>query len=162
MQVALDEAQLAIAVGEIPIASVLVAEEEEVGHSQTHVKRLGPIAHGESTLLFDLGFKVYSLPRPITIYTNVEPCLMCLGACINAGIDNIVYGMPATPDGGAWLADTIRKSGIRVPEIIVGVGEIETVALMREFLQQYPSAPAVPYVTDLLRPYDHPDGALSE
>lgn len=155
MIIALEEAKKAMEVGEIPVASVLVAGNYELGRGQTQVKRRGSIAaHGELFALLEAKEKVFTADRPLVIYTTLEPCLMCLGACIQTGVDEVVFGMLARPDGGSRFAEQIRQSGQNVPKITAGILEEEEVQLMREFFTRYPDSPAIPYVRELLAQYD--------
>ena len=78
---------------------------------------------------------------------------MCLGAMMQAGVDTVVYGMDAAPDGGTRIADSIRAEGQKPPEVVQHVLEEQQVALMREFLQRFPSSTSVPYVKAMLAPY---------
>lgn len=154
MRLALEEAKLAMEVGEIPVASVLVGGGMELGRGQTLVKRKESIAaHGELFVLLEAKGKIYSAKRPLEIYTTLEPCVMCLGAAMQTGVDRIIYGMDAAPDGGTRYVNEFRRLGQAAPEIISGVLVEEQVALMREFLKRYPNSPAAPYVRAMLEPY---------
>jgi len=154
MRLALEEAEKAMSFGEIPVATILVANGKEIGRGQTLVVRKGSIvAHGELFTLLEAKGQVWTAERPLVLYTTLEPCLMCLGASMQVGIDTIVYAMDAAPDGGTRFAADIRKGGQTVPEIIPHVLENEAVALMRRFLIKYPKASAVSYVKAMLAIY---------
>lgn len=51
-----------------------------------------------------------------TLYTNLEPCMMCLGAIINCGITSIVFALE-NPDRGACLRASWRDTPIRDPHV---------------------------------------------
>ncbi len=72
---------------------------------------------------------------------------------MQTGVDRIVFAMKAAPDGGARYADDIKKGGQKVPEVIGGVLEDRSVALMRKFLKSHPNSPAIPYVEAMLKSY---------
>lgn len=155
MRLALDEAEKAMSFGEIPVATILVSNGKEIGRGQTSVRRKDSIvAHGELFTLLEAKSKVWTAERPLVMYTTLEPCLMCLGASMQVGIDTIVYGMDAAPDGGTRFAADIRKAGQTVPKIVPHVLENESVSLMRRFLIQYPNSPAVSYVKAMLGIYE--------
>lgn len=154
MRVALQEAEKAMAAGELPIGSVLVANDQEIVRGQTQVSRRGSMAaHGELFALLDANGKLWSAQRPLIIYTSLEPCLMCLGACMQAGVDRVVFGMSAAPDGAARYVEAIHRGGQKVPEVVGGVLENEAVALMRRLPEVHPDHLAIDYVRAMLAAY---------
>jgi|CXWL01.1.fsa_nt_gi tRNA(adenine34) deaminase len=153
MALALDEARAAMEFAEIPVASILVGDNKEIIRGQTQVRRRGSIAaHGELYAILDAKAEVYKY-ESLTIYTTLEPCLMCVGAGMQAGVKRYVFGMKAAPDGAANMTGSLAKSGFEVPDIVGGVLEMEEVALMREFASQFPDSPALPYVDAMLAIY---------
>jgi tRNA(adenine34) deaminase len=154
MQLALTEAEKAMEFAEIPVASILVGGDKEITRSQTMVRRKGSIAaHGELFALLEAKGQIWSADRPLVIYTTLEPCLMCLGACIQAGVDKVVYGMKAAPDGGARFVSDITKGGQTSPEVVGGLMEEKSLDLMKRFLELHPSSPAIPYVKAMIEAY---------
>lgn len=141
---------------ELPIATILVANDKEIGRGVTaNVRENGIIAHGELFVLLNAKRKLFSCERPVVLYTTLEPCIMCLGASIECGIDKIVYGMPALPDGGVCYADKIRGIKENIPEIIGGIMEKEEYELMQHFVKTHDeSSPAWYYVTNMLKDYE--------
>lgn len=153
MRIALEEAENARLAGELPIGGVLVANDQLIGRSQTQVVRRSSLpAHGELLALLEANGKLYSAPRPLVMYTTLEPCIMCLGAMINAEIDEVVIGMKCAPDGGVFLAKSIIKAGIKVPKVTWGILEDECVQAMRRW-DKGPSHPAYGYLQAILKPY---------
>jgi len=155
MQLALEEAEKAMEFGEIPVATILVAGTKELTRSQTMVRRKESItAHGELFALLEAKGQVWSAERPLVIYTTLEPCLMCIGACLQTGVDKIIYGMKAAPDGGARYINDIAKGGQTPPEVTGGLMEEQSIILMRKFLDIHPNSPAIPYVKALINVYE--------
>lgn len=155
MSLALQEAELAMANGEIPVASILVSNGAELSRSQTMVARKGTLAaHGELFALLEANGKLWTAAHPLVIYTNLEPCLMCVGAAMQVGVDEIVFGMRASPDGAARYVEPIKAGGQGAPNIRGGVLEAESVALMRRLPIENPTQGAVEYVKEMLRSYD--------
>ncbi|KAI9269132.1 zinc-binding CMP/dCMP deaminase protein [Phascolomyces articulosus] len=76
-----------------PFGSILV--EDATGKVLLQHGNFGPVFHAESELarVAALNFKPEFL-RKCTLYTSVEPCVMCSGACYWANIGTIVYAMP--------------------------------------------------------------------
>jgi tRNA(adenine34) deaminase len=155
MTLALGEAALALKNGEIPVASILVSAGKELSRSQTMVSRKGTLAaHGELFAILEANGKLWAAEHPLVIYTTLEPCLMCVGAAMQVGVDEIVFGMEAAPDGGARYQEAIAKGGQKPPVVRGGVLEAECVALMRRLPIELPKQPAVDYVRAMLAHYD--------
>src|SRR5882762_2186382 len=86
MQVALAEARVGLAAGEVPVGAVVVLDDVIVGHAHNAPIALGdPTAHAEILALREAARKAgnYRLPRA-TLYATLEPCAMCCGAAIQA------------------------------------------------------------------------------
>jgi len=162
MRIALQEAEQAIANGEIPVAAILVADGQELARAQTQVSRRGSIvAHGEFFALLEAGARVWTAKRPLIIYSTLEPCLMCLGAAMQAEVDEVVYAMDAAPDGGTRFQNDIIRGNQKPPRITRHVLQEESVALMKQLLVVNPGQPAVPYVKAMLAAYQQRIGASS-
>lgn len=141
---------------ELPISTILVANDKEIGRGVTaNVREGGVIAHGELNVLLAAKRQVFSCERPLVLYTTLEPCIMCLGAAIECGVDKIVYAMPALPDGGACYADRMRGIKEKIPEIVGGVLETEEYLLMKKFIKTHNETnPAWYYVNQLVGEYE--------
>lgn len=102
MREALDLADTAASVGEVPVGAVVVVDGQVVGrgHNQP-ISTHDPTAHAEVVALRHAAraLENYRLPGA-TLYVTVEPCLMCLGAAIHARVATIVYGA-SEPRAGA-------------------------------------------------------------
>ena len=154
MSMAIEEAKKAREADELPIGSVLVANDEVLSSGQTSVVRQGTIvAHGELTTLHAAQYKIYTDNRPLILYTTLEPCLMCIGAAMQCGVDIIVYGMRCKPDGAADNIQNIKLPGQKNPEIISGILEVECLEVFRSWSQPK-DHPAYPYVQDILSFYN--------
>ena len=148
---AIEEAKKAMDEEELPIAAILVSGDAELSRSQTQTKRMKSMtAHGELLALLDAGEKVFTSPRPLVIYTTLEPCLMCIGAAMQCQVDKIVYAMPAMPDGGSRFVDDILAKGQKPPEIVGGVLRDEAIELMRQFVKENPQHFGIGYAKALL------------
>ena len=102
MRMALEEAELAAAEGEVPIGAVVVCNGEVVARAHNRRENdLDPSAHAEFTAMVAAS---RALGRwrltGCTVYVTLEPCLMCAGLMVNARVDRCVYGA-ADPKGGA-------------------------------------------------------------
>jgi tRNA(adenine34) deaminase len=103
MQVALAEADLAGAAGDVPVGCVVVdAEGREIGRGHNAREALAdPTAHAEILALRRAAATVggWRLGGS-TAYVTLEPCVMCAGALVHARVERLVYGCD-DPKAGA-------------------------------------------------------------
>jgi tRNA(adenine34) deaminase len=102
MRLALAQAALGRAAGEVPVGAVLVLNGAVVGRGYNQpIGTPDPTAHAEILALREAARACgnYRLPGA-TLYATVEPCLMCVGAIVHARVASVVYGV-ADPKGGA-------------------------------------------------------------
>lgn len=102
MQKALLLARKAESEGEVPVGAVLVLNEEVLAEGWNQpIARKDPTAHAEAVSLREGGkiLENYRLPNT-TLYVTLEPCLMCVGAMIQARISRLVFGA-SDPKAGA-------------------------------------------------------------
>lgn len=102
MRMALEEARLAAAEGEVPIGAVVVHEGEVIAraHNRREVDE-DPSAHAEFAAMLAAARHLgrWRLTG-CTVYVTLEPCLMCAGLMVNARVDRCVFGA-FDPKGGA-------------------------------------------------------------
>jgi tRNA(adenine34) deaminase len=137
MHAALDQARLGLAAGEVPIGAVLVIGDRIVSRAFNQpIAASDPTAHAEVLVLREAAREVgnYRLTEA-TVYVTIEPCLMCVGALVQARVREVVYGA-AEPRTGA-LVSALR--GLDVPGLnhrfAVTGGVLETEC--RDILQQF-------------------------
>ena len=102
MGLALEEAALAAAAGEVPVGAVVVMDGRLLGRGHNAPIALSdPTAHAEIVALRAAARAVgnYRLTGA-TLYATVEPCVMCCGAALQARVARLVYGA-ADPKAGA-------------------------------------------------------------
>lgn len=139
MNLALDEARLAAATGEVPIGAVVVVENAVV--AQAHNRRevwQDPTAHAELIAIREAAMHVRTWRLTgATLYVTMEPCAMCIGAAVLARLDRVVFGA-WDPKGGAC------GSVLNIPEetrlnhrldVIGGVLEQASRALLQGFFK---------------------------
>ena len=102
MKLALEQAELAAQIGEVPIGAVVVCDKEviAVAHNRREIDN-NPSAHAEFLAMQEASKKLgrWRLSG-CTVYVTLEPCLMCAGLMVNARIDRCVFGA-SDPKGGA-------------------------------------------------------------
>jgi tRNA(adenine34) deaminase len=138
MRRALDEARRALHVGEVPIGAVVVANGQVTaeGFNQP-IRSADPTAHAEVVALRRAARASgnYRLTGA-TLYVTLEPCLMCVGAIVNARIATVVYGA-AEPKWGA-LGSILDARELRLNhrlEVIAGVLEGECRQIVVDFFK---------------------------
>ena len=102
MKLALEQAELAAQIGEVPIGAVIVCDGEviAVAHNRREIDN-DPSAHAEFLAMQEASKKLgrWRLSG-CTVYVTLEPCLMCAGLMVNARIDRCVFGA-FDPKGGS-------------------------------------------------------------
>ncbi len=102
MRQALELAQQAASLGEVPVGAVAVFDGQIVGRGFNRREQdRDPFAHAEF-----LAMKEAAAVRGawrlsgVTIYVTLEPCAMCAGALVQSRVSRLVYGA-ADPKAGA-------------------------------------------------------------
>ncbi|MEW6145533.1 MAG: tRNA adenosine(34) deaminase TadA [Thermodesulfobacteriota bacterium] len=103
MRLAIEQAQIAGRMGEVPVGAVITDGSDSVVSSGYNLREAGndPTAHAEIIAIREAGraFGSWRL-EGATIYVTIEPCLMCLGAIILARLNRLVFGA-RDPKAGA-------------------------------------------------------------
>jgi tRNA(adenine34) deaminase len=109
MELALAEADLAAAEGEVPVGAVVVSPERGV-IAQAHNQReqlQDPTAHAEMIALTQAAAALRSWRlEGCALYVTLEPCPMCAGAIVQARLPLLVYG---STDPKAGACDTLYR-----------------------------------------------------
>ena len=141
MKLAITEAEKAGRRNEVPVGCVLVAKSGDV-LSRAHNRTIGlsdPTAHAEILTLRRAGKRIgnYRLVDS-TLYTTIEPCIMCMGAVMHARVSLVVFGAVDPKWGAAGslynLAEDNRFN--HHPRILPGVCEEECRGLIQAFFQK--------------------------
>jgi creatinine deaminase len=132
LEAAIEEAQLGLREGGIPIGSVLVHQGRILGRGHNRrVQKGSSILHGEMDALENAGRQPASIYRESVLYTTLSPCPMCTGAILLYGIPRVIVGENHTFMGEEEL---LRSRGVSV-EVLRDSRCIE----MREnFIQKQP------------------------
>lgn len=110
MELALEQARKAFDKGEFPVGCVIVQDEKVIAsgarQGTTQDKLVfSEIDHAEIRALKCLeNSHIQFEPEKLVLFSTMEPCLMCFGAIILAGIKKIVYAYE-DPMGGGTTCD---------------------------------------------------------
>lgn len=100
LQAAIEEAQLGLSEGGIPIGSVLVIDDQIVGRGHNRrVQKGSAVLHAEMDCLENAGRLTASDYARSTLYSTLSPCDMCSGAVLLYGIPRVVIGENRTFQG---------------------------------------------------------------
>lgn len=149
MQRALELAERALAEGEFPIASVVVLDGEIIASAATAERREGRfLVHAEYEALRQADRLGLSLARrrAAALYTNLEPCLMCLGAAMTFFLGRLTYALESPSDGAVEVVSKwVRPGGdfaeYRLPQIEGGVLRGESLQLFQRYVAMHPPSP---------------------
>ncbi len=140
MNRAIEMAENAARIGEVPIGSVIVGASGELlaEASNRTIADIDPTAHAE-ILALRIAAKVNGNYRltGATVYSTIEPCAMCAGALVNARVARLVFGAFDERFGGAVTHFGICSGDIlnhRI-EIESGVLADECRTLMQNFFR---------------------------
>ena len=140
MGLALREAERGFSRGEVPVGAVVATPNGQIvakAHNQP-IALKDPTAHAEILAMRKAGlsYRNYRLNNTLLVVT-IEPCLMCMGAAINARIDRLVFGA-ADPKAGAvhslYRLAADKRLNHRI-EVVSGIMEEECLALMQNFFR---------------------------
>ena len=136
---AIIEAEKALSLGEFPVGCVMTAVGKVIvggRRKNSQKENRNELDHAEIVTLRELSALT---KRPdfseITVYSTMEPCLMCFSTLLLSGIRKFVYGYEDVMGGGcsldlSGLAPLYRDMQ---PEIIPGIRRAECLALFQSF-----------------------------
>ena len=140
MRMALEEAARAPAVGEVPIAALIVQGNQVLAQAHNYRELWqDPTAHAEVIAIRAAATALGTWRlTDTTLYVTVEPCSMCIGAVILARVSRVVFGA-WDPKAGACgsLFDIPNEPRLnhRV-EIVGGLLEEASQTLLQQFFRQ--------------------------
>ena len=140
MRQALDAAQKAYDLGEVPVGAVLVHENRIIATGYNHPIGLhDPSAHAEMQAL-RAGAQLlqnYRMPE-CELYVTLEPCLMCAGAIFHARLKRVVFGASDYKTGVAGsIMNAFENEQINHHTTVIGgVLEDETREILQRFFRE--------------------------
>lgn len=140
MRMALEEAAKAPVVGEVPIAAVIMHDNQVLAKAHNYRELWqDPTAHAEIIAIRAAAAALGTWRLTgTTLYVTVEPCAMCIGAIILARVSRVVFGA-WDPKGGACgsVFDLTNEPRLNHHvEIVSGLLEEESRTLLQQFFKR--------------------------
>jgi tRNA(adenine34) deaminase len=140
MNLAFEEAKLALNHDDVPIGAVVVKDGVLLGRGHNRREELGlPSAHAEIQALEDAGRNHghWNLTGA-KIYITLEPCPMCAGAIQQARIEEVIYAAKDSKGGAISLEISILNNPKLNHQVSSRQGPMEQEAgnLLKEFFQR--------------------------
>ncbi len=137
MGLAIEQARLAEAHGDVPIGTAILRDGEPLALAGNERElRRDPTAHAEILAIRAAAEALGGWRLPgATLYVTLEPCAMCAGAIVLARIPTVVFAAPDPKAGAAGsVLDVLGNPALNHrPEVIAGVREAECATLLRDF-----------------------------
>lgn len=110
MQQALEAAVEALEQGEVPVGAVFVSHEGAVFSAYNlRESHNDPTAHAEMLVLRQASKKLGRWRLGGTLYSTLEPCVMCAGALVQARVEKLVFATTDPKAGGCGsVVDVVR------------------------------------------------------
>jgi len=136
MKAALEEAQKAYEMDEVPVGAVIVCDGEIVGRGHnTRETAKDPTGHAEMNAVRAASAKLggWRLHK-CDMYVTVEPCPMCAGAIINSRIKRVVFGARDEKAGSVVSREETFSLGFNhTPAVTEGVLAEECAKKLSDF-----------------------------
>jgi len=139
MRRCLQLAEQAAESGEVPVGSIVVLDGVIIAEASNQpISSCDPTAHAEVCAI-RLAARRLDNYRLVgcTLYSSIEPCLMCAGAAMHARVDEIVYGASepraGAVSGGTNYFDQMRH--LHPLKITGGVLDVQSRELIQTFFR---------------------------
>ena len=138
MKIALDQAQLAYELNEVPVGAVLINDNNgsilSIKHNEVNIHN-SPLKHAEILVIEKACIlKKSRYLANTSIYVTLEPCAMCAAAISEARINRIYFGAYDEKKGAIESGVRIfNNSNYFVPEIYGGIKEQECSLLLKNY-----------------------------
>jgi tRNA(adenine34) deaminase len=141
MDLALDEARLALAHDDVPVGAIVTDAHGDVigcGHNRREVDG-DPTAHAEVVAIREAAARLGTWRLDgCTLVVTLEPCTMCAGAIVQSRLATLVFGADDERAGAVVsLFDTVRDPRLlHTPNVVRGVLADASATLLRDFFAE--------------------------
>lgn len=139
MRRALEQAQAAYEIDEVPVGAVIVYDQRIIGAAHNLTRQLrDPTAHAEMLAITQAAEAIgdWRLEN-CTMYVTLEPCVMCSGAILQSRLPRLVYGASDPKGGGVRSMFTLLEDRRlnHQTNVTSGVYEKNCGAILTQFFQ---------------------------
>lgn len=135
MQLALRRAEHALQKGKFPVGAIVALDGRPIGLESREVR----IDHAEGRVIRQVfTFATKEEAARMTLYTTLEPCLMCVGTILNCRIGQVAYAFEDPYGGGAHLLSPQfmpPRHRDDLPKLVRGLMRAESRVLLRRFFE---------------------------
>lgn len=152
MRAALEAAREGERQGELPIGAVIADGSGAIvarGWNRNHATG-SSVAHAEMVAFDNAAGKLSPDDKGAVLVTTLEPCVMCAGAAMEAGIESVIYALDAPFNGGVSRVSGIRTPDARMPRFLGGVLPDESEKMLRDWLDKNSDASGAAFAKQLL------------
>lgn len=139
MEKALDLAECAAENDEVPVGAVIVRSDGFIAGTGQNTREAEKSALGHAEInAISAACKALGGYRlsDCTLYVTLEPCPMCAGACISAGVKRIVFGAYDSKNGAVSSVTRLCQCGFTAsPEVCGGILSDRCSALLTDFFR---------------------------
>jgi tRNA(adenine34) deaminase len=140
MRLAINQAKIAAAQGDIPVGAVVVKDHKVIGRGRNQrEEKQDPCAHAEVQALRDAAAQVGEWRlRGCSLYVTLEPCVMCAGAIVAAQIAHLYYGASDDKAGAVESLYQITEDNRLNHQVIIHSGYDKEVCqqLLKDFFDR--------------------------
>jgi len=158
MRMVIELAKNALEDNEMPIAAIVFNGDKVISSSYTSErgdKRF--LVHAELKALLEADKQKHPIKerKQMQLFTNLEPCMMCLGSAMTFFIGEIHYALEAPIDGATEFAERFLDKECKeipsyvLPKIYRGVLRQESIELFKEFARRNEGKPMYDFARSL-------------
>lgn len=140
MRLAVNQAKIARAYGDIPVGAIVVREGEVIGRGRNQrEEKNDPTAHAEIMALRDAAAQIGSWRlQNCILYCTLEPCIMCAGAIVQAQIEHLYYGASDPKAGGVESLYRLLEDSRLNHQVLIHPGffQEECERLLKDFFER--------------------------
>jgi tRNA(adenine34) deaminase len=139
----------ALELGEFPIAATVILDDRVIARATASEQRERRyLCHAELVALEQADRLRLSVDerRRARLFTNLEPCLMCMGAAMSFFLGEVYYALESPGDGAVnlvkgWVRKEDDIPGYQLPKINGGILREESIRLFEEYVSLRPPGP---------------------
>lgn len=138
MKLAYEQAEISESNGEVPVGALYYDEGQVIAVSgNVSIANHDPSGHAEIDVLRKAAKIKKNHRIGGTLVVTLEPCVMCMGAIIQARVDTLIFGASDPRSGAAGSAFDLSESPNlnHAIKVIGGVMETQCKELMQDFFR---------------------------